>query len=269
MAGLICLSFDVEEWDSPVIYGVDSEYAMSDEFSAKGCRLLMDLLEKHGAKATFFTTGVFARNYPGTVKELAARGHEVGCHGNRHVILSRLPLEELKAEIREGMESVSKAAGSRVSGFRSPRNMINARLYEALAELKFEYDSSVHPAVLPGRLADVMQEKKPHKIGQVVEVPISTLLGLPISWWWMRNIGLWYTALGCKVSLMMHGYALLYFHPWEFTTMPEVKGLPAHITNRTGPEALSDIDRLISSFKRRGCEFCTVSRLIEAKRLND
>jgi peptidoglycan/xylan/chitin deacetylase (PgdA/CDA1 family) len=266
LMGLVCLSFDVEEWDSPVVFGVESEYSMSDEFSAKGCHVLMELLKKYDVKANFFITGVFAKNYPDIVRKLVERGHEIGCHGNVHKDLKRLGPEELRKEISTGLELVQKAAGINVKGFRSPRNSINPRLYDVLSELSFEYDSSVHPAMLPGRYSDVFKKKDVHTVDGSVEVPMSTLCGLPISWWWMRNIGVAYTVFGCGISAKLYGYSLLYFHPWEFTALPEVKGLPKHITKGTGEKALRDLESLIIAAKRRGHVFGTIRDIIEIKR---
>jgi peptidoglycan/xylan/chitin deacetylase (PgdA/CDA1 family) len=265
MVSLVCLSFDVEEWDSPLVFGVESEYSMSDEFSAKGLRELIDLLGKYDVMASFFVTGVFARSYPEIVKELVERGHDVGCHANEHIDLKSMPVERLRLEISAGLESVRKATGVKPNGFRSPRNSVNPHLYEVLSELSFEYDSSIHPAVIPGHTFDIMQSSKVRRVGKIVEVPISTLFGLPISWWWMRNIGLWYTMLGCRVCLMLSGYCLLYFHPWEFTRLPDVKGLPKHITRGVGEKVLADLEKLIVSLKASGARFDTIPAIIASK----
>ena len=262
---MVCLSFDVEEWDPPAIYGVASEHSMSDRFSAEGCGRLLSLLGSRGVRCNSFATGVFARNCPDTVRELAEAGHEVGCHGNEHKPLVGLGYRELKAEVKAGRESVEAAAQRRVRGFRSPMNKGHPRLCEALGELGFAYDSSVHPAVLPGRLSDILQRRDVHRVGGLAEVPISTLYGLPISWWWMRNIGLEYTLLGCEASLRRYGYALLYFHPWEYTVLPEVRGVPAHITRGTGRPAESSLGRFIDRMKARGRTFGTIPDILEVK----
>ena len=45
---------------------------------------LLDLLDRHGAKATFFLIGEKARLYPDLVREIVNRGHEVGNHTYQH-----------------------------------------------------------------------------------------------------------------------------------------------------------------------------------------
>ena len=265
MSSFVCLSFDVEGWDPPLIYGVPSEHSLSLEYSAVGCRLLLGLFERLGVRSTFFVTGTFARACPDVVRELAVRGHDVSCHGDQHKVLKGLPRVEVYADVKSGKESVEKASRVPVSGFRSPRNMINPCLYDVLSELSFAYDSSVHPAFIPGRLTEVLKRPGIHRVGKIVEVPSSTVFGLPISWWWMRNLGLWYTKLGCEASLMLHGYALLYFHAWEFTDVPRVKGVSGHMTKGTGAQFLRDVESLVVSLRKRGYGFGTIPDVIASQ----
>jgi peptidoglycan/xylan/chitin deacetylase (PgdA/CDA1 family) len=265
MKKIVCLSFDVEGFDPPVIFGVPSEYSMSNEFSVEGCRLLADLFGRLGVSSTFFVTGMFARERPEVVRELVSLGHDVGCHGNEHRPLWKLSYDELKGDIEAGKNSVEKASGSKVLGFRSPRNMVNPHLYEVLSELSFRYDSSVHPALIPGRWLDVLKKRGVHTVNGIVEVPSSTMLGLPISWWWMRNIGLWYTKLGCEVSLKLESYALLYFHAWEFTDAPEVLGVPKHMTRGVGGKFLRNLEKLVTALKDRGYGFGTIPDIIKSR----
>lgn len=267
MNKIVSLSFDVEEWDSPVYYGVESKDAMSTEFAAQGLRKIIDLFTREQIQATFFITGTFARNHPEILKELSTLGHDVACHGNDHKVLAHLPYDGLYSDIKAGRDSVQKASGVKAAGFRCPRNMKNPALYKVLSELSFEYDSSVHPAVMPGRLTDVFQKRSVHRIDGIIEVPSSTLLGLPISWWWMRNIGERFTRLGCEVSLKLYDYALLYFHTWEYAELPRVPGMPAHMTRRTGDIFLADLEKLITHLKRRGHGFGTIPDVINLKLL--
>jgi peptidoglycan/xylan/chitin deacetylase (PgdA/CDA1 family) len=44
----------------------------------------LDVLDELGMRATFFVLGTQMRTYPDTVVEIAARGHEVACHGFEH-----------------------------------------------------------------------------------------------------------------------------------------------------------------------------------------
>ena len=56
-----------------------------------------ELLARHDARCTFFTVGDVARRYPSLVRDLAAAGHEIACHGSDHVPLDRLDRVETAA----------------------------------------------------------------------------------------------------------------------------------------------------------------------------
>ena len=60
---------------------------------------LLDLLERYGAKATFFVTGVNASSNKELVKEIVDRGNEVGNHTLDHVWLTKTDEKEMKRQI--------------------------------------------------------------------------------------------------------------------------------------------------------------------------
>jgi peptidoglycan/xylan/chitin deacetylase (PgdA/CDA1 family) len=72
---------------------------------------LLDILEEHGAAATFFPTGIWAKENSDLLKQIIARGHEVGNHGASHVHVERLPKEEFQAVIKDGEQMILEAAG--------------------------------------------------------------------------------------------------------------------------------------------------------------
>lgn len=74
--------------------------------------VILDVLEKHCVKATFFSVGKMALSYPNAIKEVLARGHTVGSHTFSHPRdMGRLPLDEARAEIEMGFAAVSHAVG--------------------------------------------------------------------------------------------------------------------------------------------------------------
>ena len=50
----------------------------------QGVPRILDMLDVHQVKATFFIPGVIAEKYPLVVKEIARRGHDIGFHGYLH-----------------------------------------------------------------------------------------------------------------------------------------------------------------------------------------
>ena len=49
-----------------------------------GLPLILDLLRRHGLKATFFVPGVIAEAYESRIREILGEGHELGLHGYTH-----------------------------------------------------------------------------------------------------------------------------------------------------------------------------------------
>ena len=51
---------------------------------------LLDILDKHNVKTTFFMTGGWVSTYPDMVKEIYNRGHDLGNHSENHKEMSKL-----------------------------------------------------------------------------------------------------------------------------------------------------------------------------------
>ncbi len=139
-------------------------------------RRYLDLLEASGARATFFTVGDVARRHPELVAEIAARGHEVGCHSSDHVPLDRLDRDGLRRDLERNLEDLARAGAGTVTGFRAPVMSLTARsdwAYEVMAELGLRYSSSVVPG--PGTLYGWPEfGDAPRRMpGGVWEIPLS------------------------------------------------------------------------------------------------
>jgi hypothetical protein len=50
----------------------------------------LEFLNRHNAKCTWFTVGDVARAYPSIIKMLVDEGHEIGCHSDLHIPLTRM-----------------------------------------------------------------------------------------------------------------------------------------------------------------------------------
>lgn len=71
---------------------------------------ILDILDRHCIKATFFMVGYYANKHPEIVREVAARGHIIGTHTWLHPnSLRQLSAAQAKREIRRGFEAVEAA----------------------------------------------------------------------------------------------------------------------------------------------------------------
>ncbi len=81
---------------------------------------LLDILDQHGVKTTFFLVGDWVDNYPDSVKEIAARGHDVENHSNTHPYMSQLSETKMKEEINSCNEKIEAITGNAPTLFRAP-----------------------------------------------------------------------------------------------------------------------------------------------------
>lgn len=80
-------------------------------------RTILDVLDRHCVKATFFMVGRMAVYSPKMVKAVADRGHTVATHTWSHVNASKVPVEEAKLEIEKGFVAAAQALGEPVAPF--------------------------------------------------------------------------------------------------------------------------------------------------------
>ena len=68
-------------------------------------------LAKRGHRATFFVLGRAVREHPSLLRQLAADGHEVACHGDDHRLLAFATPQAIVAQILAWEEAVEEALG--------------------------------------------------------------------------------------------------------------------------------------------------------------
>jgi polysaccharide deacetylase family protein (PEP-CTERM system associated) len=194
---------------------------------ADSARRLLQLFDETGSRATFFVLGWVAERQPALVREIAARGHEIACHGYGHEIIYEIGPERFREDLKRAREATEAAAGVRVKGYRAPSFSITERslwALEILAEEGFDYDSSIFPIRhyrygIPGFARDPVRID----LGQgrsIREFPLTTLqLGrfvLPLAGGaYLRLMpgGVFRWAFSRKASRGRP--TVLYTHPWE------------------------------------------------------
>ncbi len=108
----------------------DKVLAISFDASWGGDKTLaiLDILDEHQVKTTFFLVGIWVDKYPELVREIAARGHEIGNHSNSHAHMSKLSEQQICDELRMMGDKVETLTGVRPTLFRPPYGEYNDRV---------------------------------------------------------------------------------------------------------------------------------------------
>jgi peptidoglycan-N-acetylglucosamine deacetylase len=83
-------------------------------------RKVMDVLEEHGVKGTFFVVGEKVSRYPDVAREIVQRGHQIENHTYTHAAISQLDKEAAIAEIKSTSEIIKLITGQQTQYFRRP-----------------------------------------------------------------------------------------------------------------------------------------------------
>lgn len=108
----------------------------------QGVPRILDMLDVHQVKATFFIPGVIAEKYPLVVQEIARRGHEIGFHGYLHEEFTTTTYEEEDATMRRSEKIISDLTGQKIVGHRAPGGVIHDYSLRLFLEHGYIYSSN-------------------------------------------------------------------------------------------------------------------------------
>lgn len=221
------LTVDVEEWFHGHNYlatmPCESWSRQKQRVGANTDRIL-DLLERHAVKATFFVLGWTADHHPDLVRRIAAAGHEIGCHSYAHPVVNEMTSAAFLDDLDRALAALARC-GVRPRGYRAPSFTITPAVHhylELLRDRGFSYDCSLFPVRHPRygqpgspRTAFLLAGSPPFV---VVPMPTWRLCGinLPFSGGgYMRLLpGALYRRL--RLAARRQGQpCLVYLHPWE------------------------------------------------------
>src|SRR5258706_2401309 len=109
---------------------------------------LLAIFEQFDVRGTFFVLGWVAERYPQLVRDIAARGHEIACHGFSHRLVYEQSLKEVYEETLRAKHLLEDITGSGVDGYRAASYFIVRETLWAphiLVELRFVYDFRTFP----------------------------------------------------------------------------------------------------------------------------
>lgn len=193
-------------------------------------KIILDLLDETGSKATFFVLGMLAKYRAPLVKEIAARGHEIALHGQNHEAMFTLSPQKAKEDITDSLHIAEDITGSKVHGYRAPFFSIikeNLYLLETLAEAGLLYDSSIFPLALSRYgISGFDKADKLYKLSngmELVELPMTT--GQFVRKDWPVSGGGYIRLMPpFMINKIFRNFAaaktdtMIYMHPYEFDT---------------------------------------------------
>lgn len=91
-----------------------------DDGPSKYTRDIMDILDKYGAKATFFEVGYMIKSRKEIVLEVLNRGHEIGNHTTDHSNLNKLSDEKVKEKVYNNNDTFKEITGKDFPLLRPP-----------------------------------------------------------------------------------------------------------------------------------------------------
>jgi peptidoglycan/xylan/chitin deacetylase (PgdA/CDA1 family) len=98
--------------------------------------LVLDLLDRHSAKATFFCIGELVEQHSNLAREIISRGHSIENHSQQHLHrFSVLGPSSMAAEITRAQDTIEAVTGERPRFFRAPAGLRSPFLEPVLARL--------------------------------------------------------------------------------------------------------------------------------------
>ncbi len=215
------LSVDVERWsDATLLAGWVDRRAGQPLVQAQTEQVL-SILAHTGVQATFFVVGEVAKDNPGLIRDIVARGHEIGCHGWTHDLLVDLGQERLMADLGRARGLLQDLSGQPVTAFRAPTWSLDRKVPwapEVIRKTGFRVDMSIFDG-RHGIYGEPVAAGRPLRIatdaGDLFELPtaVRSWSGLRAGggFYWRSLPRRWIAASYAAKSYPAVGY----LHPWE------------------------------------------------------
>lgn len=268
------LTVDLEEW-----YELDylKDYRLKETGVEVVPRIIdfLDILDDLHIKATFFVVGTQVESNCDIIRELAARGHAIGCHGLDHVVLYEKENSEFSEEIRTAKKMLEASLGFEVTGYRASCFSMERDKLELVRSAGYKYDSSKilfsqHPLY---RRLDINGYEKVDDLVYIqedfIEYEASTLrlgrLNIPVlGGGYLRALPFWAIKRLVRRYEKQQQNLLMYVHPFELTNISlpfsaEVSfknKLRASIGRRNN---LRKLHKILTLLTNEGVQFRTLS----------
>ena len=235
---------------------------------------LLELLNTHHVRGTFFVLGWIARIHPALVETISKAGHEIASHGFDHSMITEMTPEVFRQDIRKSKAILEGITGKSVTGYRAPTFSITEKTswaYEILLQEGYSYSSSVFP-VWHDRYGWPKFGNDPRRMasganGGIWEIPLSVgSIGpfrIPFGGGgYLRAYPLKLTTALFRGLERDGRHGVVYIHPWELDTRQPAIQAPffRRLRHNVGiPKMRQKLVHLLQRMK-----FGTVAQLLEA-----
>lgn len=189
----------------------------------------LEFLGQYNSKATFFTVGDIPKHYPRLIKSIVSQGHEIACHSNKHIAVTKQSKEEFREDLLRNMDNLCKAGAQNIIGYRAPTYSITPETpwaFEVLHDLGFQYSSSVLPAKNPLYGWEGFGQEPRKVYGDFWEIPVSLRKGIFLKVPFAGGVYFRFLPFVLiKKAFSFHFYKgnaiTSYFHPYDIDTDQE------------------------------------------------
>lgn len=216
------LSFDVED-----VYQSFKERGIpgwTKDVDGEKTRILeiLELLDKHSYKATFFILTEILPDYEDIILEIISRGHEIASHGHQHLRIKRRSPEEFETDIKTSKFLLENLINQEVIGYRAPGFSLNESTSWAVEKIKnagFSYSSSASSSKSDSKLFSLLNEFK------LIEFPATSVKILSkdvrlCGGFYFRALPFFLTESLFELRHRNGQPINLYLHPFEFEDQP-------------------------------------------------
>ncbi len=99
---------------------------------------ILDTLQKHNYRVTFFIMGPWAKKYPEVAKRIVADGHEVASHGYRHENYGDMPPDWVRDDIQKAHAAIKEVTGIEPCLIRPPNGHYSQKSLKVTEELGYK-----------------------------------------------------------------------------------------------------------------------------------
>ncbi|MGL4912102.1 MAG: polysaccharide deacetylase family protein [Romboutsia sp.] len=157
----ICARIDKYEMPINRVKTDQKEVALTFDvaWGSKNIEEILDILDKHNVKATFFLVGSWIDDNEELAKEIHKRGHEIGNHSNTHSSFTEISEKMKTQEITMAAKKIKKITGQDSYLFRPPFGNVDRETISLCKSLgyypiKWDVDSGDWKEVGPAHIID-------------------------------------------------------------------------------------------------------------------